>query len=781
MKNKNLPIKLFDKRKEVDERRVEGGGDSDNIPKWVLPIEALGERVNEFVSTIVESAEEFKTRDQDRLFIPSAIRVEIDENATAKSHRSEIKKIFNVNRKTNLIGFDGDRTILIKIDNEKDAVAIEANIKNIRVNQVGLSAITKIQTFEPEIIEEKHSDALKVSILNYQDFELNNAVKASFEMFCSKHNIQFKKTNYSPELIIYKIVDNNEVTIDALKEFEAIESISFMPKYEVVLDLTDDAGQLEVKKPLPNIDYPIVGILDSGIAKNEFTTPWLIPKRYTSYPDDLIDNSHGTFVAGVLLYGDELESRTISGLTGCRIFDATVMPDNKKESILEDELIENIRNAIKENPEIKIWNMSLGTRSEADTHSFSDFGQALDNIQQVYDVLICKSVGNCTNFMRGNPKSRIAKSADSVHSLVVGSIAHKKNLNDLSEVNYPSPFTRIGRGPSNIIKPELVSYGGNAHHNSGSLVRNGVKSFSPNGNLVSDVGTSFSTPRISALLAGLHLNINETFNPLLLKALAIHSAKYPGELDMSISDKIKQVGFGIPSPVEEIIYNDEHEITLILQDTLIKGEFIEILEFPFPESLVDSEGYYEGRIYLTLVTSPVLRNQGGEYCQSNIDVIFGTYYEIKERDTSKRTVLNEYGPEGAVNILRDANYGAKYKKDTVSEYATERVLINYGKKYNPIKKYSVNLEEMTGGNKNKALKAPKKWFLRLKGLYRDFAEEMAQIDGEELSQDFALILTIRDNSETKQVYNEVTQLLNNRNFNHSDINLRQEVRVKNQY
>ena len=98
--------------------------------------------------------------------------------------------------------------------------------------------------------------------------------------------------------------------------------------------------------------------------------------------------------------------------------------------------------------------MSLGSTVEADEYNFSDFGQALDNIQETYEVLICKSAGNCSNFLNGNPKSRVARSADSILSLVVGSVAHNKNSNDLSEVDHPSPFTRIGKGPSNIIKPE---------------------------------------------------------------------------------------------------------------------------------------------------------------------------------------------------------------------------------------------------------------------------------------------------------------------------------------
>ncbi|NOQ24126.1 MAG: S8 family serine peptidase [Bacteroidales bacterium] len=779
MNKKNLPVKLFEKRKEIDERRIEGGGDK-KLPKWVLSEPELKLKSEEFTSVIHNKINDFANRSKIREFIPVTLTLELNQNARAKSHRSEIKKIFNVNYKYNLIGFSGENNIVVKIDNINDAKTIEKNINEIDKFKIGLSAIDHLDDFKPEVLlANRTSGTIKVSLLNYQEFELNNSIKLTFEYYLKENNIKYRKAYYSPELIIYKIIDINESTIDSLKEFEAIESISFMPQYEVNTDFVDQESDIAVKEPVDGVNYPTVGILDSGVAKNKYTEPWLIEKKFSAYPEDRIDKRHGTFVTGVILYGDELEERNLTGLEGCKIFDATVMPDTKKETIMEDELIENIREAIKENSEIKIWNMSLGTREEADEHEFSHFAQALDNIQEVNNVLICKSAGNCTNFVNGQPKSRISKSADSIHSLVVGSIAHKKSENDQAEVNFPSPFTRIGRGPAHIIKPELVSYGGNAHYDGRKIVRNGVKSISPSGQAVSDVGTSFSTPRVTALLAALNLNITEEFNPLLLKALAIHSATYPEELKLQISDKLKLVGFGLPTPVNNILYNDDHEITLILQDTLIKGEFMQILEFPFPESLIDNNGYFYGVINITLVGLPVLRNQGGEYCQSNLDVKFGTYDEIKERDTSIPMILNEIGPDGAINVLRNSNYSKRFAKDTESTYSNERVLINYGNKYHPIKKYSINLEEMTTSKKEDALKTPKNWYLQVKGLYRDFVEEIAKQDGEELHQEYVLILTIKDPKKEKLVYNEVSQLLNNRNFNHNDINLRSDVRISN--
>ena len=281
--------------------------------------------------------------------------------------------------------------------------------------------------------------------------------------------------------------------------------------------------------------------------------------------------------------------------------------------------------------------------------------------------------------------------------------------------------------------------------------------------------------------------INENFDPTLLKALSIHSAKYPTDFTVPINERINQMGFGIPTAADEIIFNDSHEIifndsheiTLILQENLEKGEFIEILEFPFPESLVDDNDLFYGEIEITLISQPILiKKQGAEYCQSNLDVKFGTYEKTKTRDTNKPNISNEYGPDGTHNVLLDSNYESIYKKDSESEYAGERVLINYGKKYQPIKKYSVNLNEMNDSNRKHFLKSNRKWYVKIIGTYRDFAETLALENKETLNQDFTLVVTIRDNKQNHNIYNEVTQLLENRNFLHSNIKIRDDVRIR---
>lgn len=404
---------------------------------------------------------------------------------------------------------------------------------------------------------------------------------------------------------------------------------------------------------------------------------------------------------------------------------------------------------------------------------------ALDNIQDENNVLIIKSAGNCKNFMRQQPKSRIAKSADSVRAIVVGAVAETQSKYDYATPNSPSPFTRIGPGPSSIIKPDLVFYGRNAGIQREKLYTSGVQSFTPDGQLASNVGTSFSTPWVTRMAAELSFLMNQEFDPLLIRALLIHNAKYPSGCAMNMTDKVTQMGFGMPSSVQDMLYNSSDEITLILRDTLDRGSFIEMFDFPYPTSLVDENGYFTGQVIVTLVTKSLVDDkQAGEYCQSNIDIFFGTYANEKDRDISKPTIKNPKGIDEGQNVLLDSCYSSRAKGVyPQTGFERECILVKYGKKFHPVKKYAVDLSDMTPSNRERYLSSDRKWYLKVEGLYRDFIEHDAQERAYQLSQEYCLLLTIRDPKGKAPVYDEVSQQLDYRNFVHHNINLRNVINI----
>ena len=780
MADERLPIKLFSKRGDQDERRTEGGGGRE-LPPWVLSPAELTEKAGEFQLALSETAQLINKRIPAREFIPAVVKVSLRPEAVAKTHRTEVGRLFNRKNEYNFIGSSEDLSLLVRVDSPDHLVFINQNLDRAPAFRVGISAIEEISAFQPEVEWPVDvSTPLKIKLINFQDRRLNEAAEQTFEQVLSRLGVELsRKTRYSSEVTVFKVRNVQPDMMVQLEEFEALYSITPMPMYAVELDEGGPGTSIPIKEPIAGQAYPTIGVLDSGIASIPHLAPWIDSRHFRAYPEIDVHRGHGTFVAGVALYGDELEGQSWVGTGACHLFDAIVFPDTRRESIHEDDLIDNIREAIRQHTDIKIWNLSLGTRKECDSHDFSDFGKALDDIQDLYDVLICKSAGNCDNFIRHQPKRRIYHSADSVRSLVVGSMAHIQGQHDFVAEGYPSPFSCTGFGPNNLIKPDVTHYGGNGGlRPDGTASYTGVNSFATGGNVVQQSGTSFSTPRVTALLAGLHHRLAEDFDPLLLKGLLIHSAKYPAHLQLEPSDRLKEMGYGRPGNIDEIIYNSPHEATLILRDTIVRGGYIEILDFPFPTELINEEGEYYGEVVLTLVAGTRLDGtQGSEYCQSNLKVTFGTYDAVKPRDITVATVLNPLGKENSCNVLLPGNYAQRFRRHIDNAFTPERQLRSFLGKFHPVKKFALNLSEMTGSNRRFGLMAPKRWFLRVEGLFAQAAEVTADQDGEELSQDFALIITIRDPQQQYDVYNAVTRNLTTFNFQHSNIKLRNEVQV----
>ena len=778
MESEKLPIKFFAPR-DVDELRIEGSGSSD-VPNWVLQGTTLEQRALElstafgqFSKTIVERAERESA-------VPFVFVAKMCSDATAKSRRADISALFQTGDKSSLIGLADSDELIVKIDSVAQMNEISCRLHDYNRNSYALSCLETFWDFQPTIETEKDESTYKIKLIDYQDFETNIAIQRLFERALTTREITYKKSNYTNQLSVYRVEMEPNAILDGLygdDAYEMLFSIEPMPKYAVSLDCIDEQTSIDVMNPAAGQRYETLGILDNGIEPIPHLEPWIDSERWTVYPESAISPTHGTFVAGVALYGDICEGEDWVNHGGVKLFDAAVFP-NESESLEEDELIANIREAIKANyKKIKIWNLSISVVRPVSDNKFSDLAIALDDLQTEYNILICKSAGNCNNFISGRPKGRIHEGADSVRSLVVGSVAQAKGPDDFAAVDNPSPFSRIGPGPEYIIKPEVSHYGGNAGVNkSGHLDTTGVKSFSKDGNLSSSVGTSFSTPRIASLATGLYQQLDEDFDPLLLKCLIIHSSSYSDNLQIPVVERTNQLGFGVPKSVPQILYNAPYEATLILRDTLSKSEKIDIMDFPMPKSLI-RDGYYTGQIIATLVYDPILdSSQGVEYCQSNIDIKFGSYDDKKDRDTSKRNILNPVGRDGAKNLFLEGLYSKRLMRDSQSEFALrERLLIQYGDKYYPVKKYAVDLAELSEANKQNFATADKQWFLYLCGLFREHTEQRAKVERTTPSQDFCFIITIRDPERKVNVYDEVTQGLDAYNFWHSNIKISADI------
>lgn len=294
-----------------------------------------------------------------------------------------------------------------------------------------------------------------------------------------------------------------------------------------------------------------------------------------------------------------------------------------------------------------------------------------------------------------------------------------------------------------------------------------------------EAGTSFSTPRVASLAAALSAELDQDFNPLLIKALIIHSASYPSDLRIKAKEWHNHVGFGLPKNISSILTNRPNEITLVLTDELPQGKAIEILDFPMPKSLI-KDGFYTGQIFATLVSEPIVDpSQGSEYIQSNIDLEIGTYLKLKTKEIEGTDILVPAGREHSRSFFSTGwHHGGLYTKASGIGMG-ERALIANRQKFYPVKKYSADLADAKPDEKAQHLNENVHWYLNLMGLYRAHTVKRAETNGTMLKQKFALVITIRDKSNSTHLYNDLSTNLTKVGLVNSPINIRNEIKLSN--
>lgn len=325
--SKTLPIQQVHFRGERDQFLTEGGGDS-RLPKWVNEenIRANILRVN---AHIAELEHAFEKRDETSL--PILTIVDINKEATAKSHRFAIHSMVDVNKKRNVLGTTDIGKLLVKIDTRADLKAIAEKFnpenKNLSKNlQKGLAAVADITKYVPITDTSIESaEVLKVQLVDYLNSEMNLRSKRLLLNFCNKNNVEVEELNYASELRLFKLKNISRENAGELVGMDGVLSVRKMPTIEFQAAPEPEDSEIEIMLPKDGQDYPIVGLLDSGVTDIGYMRPWLLKEENVAdlLPDE-IDRRHGTAVASIINYGDFLEKRDLTQCGPCKILSCII-------------------------------------------------------------------------------------------------------------------------------------------------------------------------------------------------------------------------------------------------------------------------------------------------------------------------------------------------------------------------------------------------------------------------------------------------------------------------
>lgn len=399
---------------------------------------------------------------------------------------------------------------------------------------------------------------------------------------------------------------------------------------EIVYDITDNESyeeQILIPKPA---NEPTVGVIDTQFDKSVYFGEWVDYKKCISDDIDLHteDYFHGTAVTSIIVDGPSFNPKLQDNCGRFRVRHFGVATAGRFSSFA---ILKQIRDIVRKNRDIKVWNLSLGSAMEIDPNFISPEAAELDKIQYEYDVVF---VVAGTNKRRNSNINKIGAPADSLNSLVVNAVDFSGN---------PASYTRRGPVLSFFYKPDVCYYGGDGSDK--------IVVCEPLGK-ATVIGTSFAAPWITRKMAYL-IHIMGLSREV-AKALIIDSAAGWNRQDTIEYEK----GYGIvPKNIEDILHSQNDEIRFIMSGSIDEYE-VYTYNIPVPQDMNAHPFFAKA----TLAYFPQSdRNQGVDYTSTEMDIHFGRIMEKKGKAVIKAIDYNKQAEEG-LNTIYEEDARKLYRK-----------------------------------------------------------------------------------------------------------------------
>lgn len=346
---------------------------------------------------------------------------------------------------------------------------------------------------------------------------------------------------------------------------------------------------------------PVIGVIDNLFDERVYFNKWVDNRDYLDEFEQIdiedADRDHGTAVASIIVDGPRLNPWLDDGCGRFRVRHFGVC-ENK---ISVSRLIKKIKSIVEANPDIHVWNLSLGTEDEVSKNFISYDGFILDELQYQKNVIF---VISGTNDNRADKQGylRVGSPADSLNGVVVNSV--KRN-------GTPASYSRKGNVLSFFNKPDVSYYGGDYEK------EERIFAYTSKGK-EEVYGTSFAAPWISRKLC--YLIDVMGLSREVAKALIIDAAA-GWDYKISTYKNKDLLGYGVvPIKINDILTSDNNEMKFILYGTSQSYKTANY-QIPIPK---DSDDKYPYISRATLCYFPECsRSQGVDYTLRELSLKFG--------------------------------------------------------------------------------------------------------------------------------------------------------------
>lgn len=499
--------------------------------------------------------------------------------------------------------------------------------KQFLINELGGKA-----TYE-NFTEGKNTDKKDTKKLHYEKYSLSKSRLRGIIVDCSvissfsvpsitnaPDRESFLITFYKTELSLSSLLEKLEIderffpytfcgndTISATRELYNVlsEKVPYM-----ISMISSDFSRIKLEEivnkrsaediviPDPQ-NEPIIGVIDTFFDESVYFGKWV---ENIDFLDDIekyqlqdADREHGTQVTSIIVDGPRMNPWLEDGCGRFRVRHFGVCSNR----IQTARLVSKVKTIIERNPDIHVWNLSLGTEDEVSRNFISYDAAALDEIQAQYNVVFVVS-GTNDNRTEQPDVLKVGSPADSLNSVVVNSVRRGGR---------PASYSRRGNILCFFNKPDVSYYGGDYDDR--------IMAYSPNGE-EAVYGTSFAAPWISRKLCYL---IDVMGIPReVAKALLVDSAAGWEYKQYTYQNK-DIVGYGIvPIDIQNVLSTNNDEIKFVVYGT---SESYKTANYSIPVPR-DEDNKYPYVARATLCYFPECsRTQGVDYTNRELSLAFG--------------------------------------------------------------------------------------------------------------------------------------------------------------
>lgn len=488
-------------------------------------------------------------------------------------------------------------------------------IKEINLNKIPFNPSTIAKTnFLKVIVDTYFVDKFDVLV---DDITLHS--DAIITIYKTDNSAKALLEKLGINLLSHRVMDDTTILLrpdelDLLKQKApflismAVSNISELTKDD--FDFCDE-GIISIPSPK---NEPVIGVIDTLFDETVYFSEWVEFKNMISedIPLSPEDYEHGTAVSSIIVDGPSTNPNLDDGCGRFRVRHFGVASGKQFSSFA---ILRSINEIITANKDIKVWNLSLGSKLEINQNFISPEAAILDRIQYENDVIFVIAGTNKLS-SEIEPKA-IGAPADSINSLVVNAVDYK---------NQPAKYSRKGPVLSFFTKPDVSYYGGDA--------KESMRVCTPTGEAFVK-GTSFAAPWITRKLSYL-IDILGLSREV-AKALIINSATgwNKQEIDSSL------IGHGVvPISIEDVVKCPDDEIQFVITGV---SEKYDTYNYNIPVPVTKNKHPFVAKA--TLCYFPACsRNQGVDYTNTELDISFGRLTErgIKSINNNYQTSESEH-------------------------------------------------------------------------------------------------------------------------------------------